>query len=197
MNDVVDRVRIGQVGADELVYRPVAPLDVDGDYPLSVCSAQSVDERGAHSRRGAGDYDSLVLISDDWWHLVAPHCAWTFCGIGYSGFHWGVPSPRKAVKDWARSPVAVHITCVRFSMSRAWRRLGASTVCHMVSLVIQTASGEWQAISRALAIAVARSSLSSTTLRTRPIVAASVASNTRPVSISSAARDAPIRRGRW
>src|SRR6201987_3810649 len=156
MTCVVDRDRIGQVGGDELVDRPVAWLDVQGDYLLGVRGSQSVDERGAYSCCRAGDDDSLVLVVDDWWHFVAPH----------SGFHSCVPSSRKAAKDWARAPLGGHITWVRFSMSRAWRRLGASTVCHMVSLVIHTASGELRAISRALATAVVRSASSSTTPRT-------------------------------
>ena len=72
MKCVVDRDRIGQVGGDELVDRPVAWLDVQGDYLLGVRGSQSVDERGAYSCCRAGDDDSLVLVVDDWWRRAIP-----------------------------------------------------------------------------------------------------------------------------
>lgn len=67
----------------------------------------------------------------------------------HSGFQRELPLVRNAANESCSSPVAVHITWVLFSRSIACRRLGASTFCHMVSLVIHTASGACAAISEA------------------------------------------------
>ena len=74
-------------------------------------------------------------------------------------------------------------------------RLGISRFDHMTSFVIQTPKGLLPAISAATPKHVSINSPSDTTLLTSPIRLASSEAITRPVSISSQAREAPIRRG--
>ena len=70
-----------------------------------------------------------------------------------------------------------------------------SSWLHITSFVWATPHGLLAAISSAMASAVSRRASSSTTVDTRPSSSALAASMMRPVSISSQARDAPIRRG--
>ena len=87
-------------------------------------------------------------------------------------------------------------TWVRFSRSMPAWRLPISSWLHMTSFVMRTPNGLLPTISSAVSQrGVDAPSPSGTTRVTRPMRSASAASMRRPVSSSSNARDAPIRRG--
>src|SRR6516225_3687454 len=100
-----------------------------------------------------------------------------------------------AAKTRSTSPAMLVMIWVRFSISMACRRLGASTVCHIVSLVIQTWNAPWEAIVVASWMLLSNSADSSTSRVAMPIRSASSPPTRRPVSRISADRDAPTYRG--
>jgi hypothetical protein len=105
---LVNRRRISEVDLDGLVDGTVALLDIQCDDSSGAGIPQPLNEGRADACGGAGDDDGLVLIIDDWWHFVVPHSV--VLGACHSGFHWGVPSSRKAANEFAKSPLVLHMT---------------------------------------------------------------------------------------
>src|SRR6516165_9650777 len=100
-----------------------------------------------------------------------------------------------AAKTRSTSPAMLVMIWVRFSISMACRRLGASTVCHIVSLVIQTWNAPWEAIVVASWMLLSNSSDSSTSLVVMPLPSLSPHPTGGRVSRTPAARAARTSRG--
>ena len=178
------------VHADPERTRPLLDLlhRLSGERQIVLFAHQDQVREWAYARFD-GDRDALVELQP--------------VGVGSAGaglkrlpgrfalFDEGAERPRAA------RPSPVHMIWVRFSMSSACRKLGASMVCHIVSFVIQTASGR---IRRDLAGGRhERAPAADRLVRQRSAArcgSASAASKTRPVRSSSADREAPTKRGR-